>query len=58
MTPRKRRGRSLVTMDELIDKAHKFTGTMSPVEIEDRIIGVIEYRDGTVIDVVRQLKKK
>lgn len=48
----------LITMDELIDKAHKFTGTMSPVEIEDRIIGVIEYRDGTVIDVVRQLKKK
>lgn len=48
----------LVTMDELIEKAEEFTGRMSPVETEDRIIGVIEYRDGTVIDVVRQLKKK
>jgi citrate lyase subunit alpha/citrate CoA-transferase len=48
----------LVTMDELIDKAHGFTGSMSPVETEERIIGVIEYRDGTVIDVVKQLKKK
>jgi citrate lyase subunit alpha/citrate CoA-transferase len=48
----------LVTMDELIETAEKFTGPMSPVETEDRIIGVVEYRDGTVIDVVRQLKKK
>ncbi len=48
----------LVTMDELIEKAEGLTGKMSPVETEDRIIGVIEYRDGTVIDVVRQLKKK
>jgi len=31
---------------------------MTPVETEDRIIGVVEYRDGTVIDVVKQLKKK
>lgn len=48
----------LVTMDELIEKAEKLTGKMSPVETEERIIGVVEYRDGTVIDVVRQLKKK
>lgn len=48
----------IVTMDELIEKAEDLTGKMSPVETEDRIIGVIEYRDGTVIDVVRQLKKK
>lgn len=48
----------LVTMDELIEKAEGLTGKMSPVETEDRIIGVVEYRDGTVIDVVRQLKKK
>jgi len=48
----------LVTMDELIEKAEGLTGRMSPVETEDRIIGVVEYRDGTVIDVVRQLKKK
>ncbi len=26
-------------------------------EYEDKIVGVIEYRDGTVIDVIRQIKK-
>lgn len=32
------------------------TGTPAPQEFTDRIIGVVEYRDGTVIDVVRQPK--
>ena len=32
-------------------------GPMEPVETTDRIIGVVEWRDGTVIDVVRQLAK-
>ena len=48
----------LVTMDELVEKAQELAGAMTPVETEDRIIGVVEYRDGTVIDVVKQLKKK
>ncbi len=46
----------LVSMEELVEKAHNLTGPMDPVEVEDRIIGVIEWRDGTVLDVVRQLK--
>lgn len=48
----------LVSIDDLVEKAEKLTGSMTPVEVEDRIIGVVEYRDGSVIDVVRQLKKK
>ena len=47
----------LVTMDELADRAKKMSGPMDPVETTDKIVGVIEWRDGTVIDVVRQLKK-
>ncbi|NKI73367.1 hypothetical protein Dpoa2040_000556, partial [Dickeya sp. CFBP 2040] len=27
------------------------------IEFHDRIVGVIRYRDGTVIDVVRQVKE-
>ena len=46
----------LISMEELVEKAHALTGPMDPVEVEDRIIGVIEWRDGTVLDVVRQLK--
>ena len=41
----------------LADKAAAMAGPMEPVETTDRIIGVVEWRDGTVIDVVRQLAK-
>jgi len=30
---------------------------MEPVATKDRIIGVVEWRDGSVIDVVRQLDR-
>ncbi len=45
----------LVPIDELVAKAHAMSGPMEPVAQKDRIVGVIEWRDGTVIDVVRQL---
>ena len=45
----------LVSMEELVEKAKKLTGPMDPVSTEERIVGVIEWRDGTVLDVVRQL---
>ena len=48
----------VISMDELADKAAAMAGPMEPVETTDRIIGVVEWRDGTVIDVVRQLVKK
>jgi len=51
------KGLPLVSMDELAARARRMTGTADPVAVEDRIVGVIEWRDGTVIDVVRQLKK-
>ena len=27
-----------------------------PIEFGDKIVGLIEYRDGTIIDVIRQVK--
>ena len=45
----------LVSMEELVERAKKLTGPMDPVVTEERIVGVIEWRDGTVLDVVRQL---
>ena len=32
------------------------TGEPEPLEFADRIVGVVRYRDGSVIDVVRQVK--
>lgn len=52
------KGLPIVSMDELVSRAHKMSGPTDPVETEDRIIGIVEWRDGTVIDVVHQLKTK
>ncbi len=51
------KGLPIVPMDELAARAAKMSGPTDPVKTADRIIGVVEWRDGTVIDVVRQLKK-
>lgn len=45
----------LVSIEELIARAERLSGPMDPIRNKDRIIGVVEWRDGTVIDVVRQL---
>jgi hypothetical protein len=35
----------------------KFTGIPEPVGYEKKIVGVVEYRDGTILDVIRQVKE-
>jgi len=51
------KGLPVIPMDELAARARKMSGPTDPVSTTDRIIGVVEWRDGTVIDVVRQLNK-
>lgn len=46
----------LYTIEELKDMAEKITGKPEPIEFGDKIVGVVEYRDGTVIDIIRQAK--
>lgn len=46
----------ICTIEELKEKAEKITGKPDPIEYTDKIIGVVEYRDGTIIDVIRQVK--
>ena len=45
----------LVPLDELAERAKRMSGPMSPLRQGDRIVGIVEWRDGTVIDVVRQI---
>ena len=33
------------------------TGKEEAIEFEDRVVAVVQYRDGSVVDVVRQIKK-
>jgi len=49
-------GLPLVDIEELREIGIRLTGAPKAQEFTDRIIGVVEYRDGTVIDVVRQPK--
>ena len=46
----------IMTIEELKAISERLTGVPETVEFTDRIVGVVEYRDGTVIDVVRQPK--
>jgi citrate lyase subunit alpha/citrate CoA-transferase len=46
----------LKSIEELHDIAIAMTGRPRAPEFEDRIVALIEFRDGTVIDTVRQLK--
>lgn len=44
------------TIEELRDKAYAMVGEPEPVQFDDRIVGIIEGRDGTIMDVVRKIK--
>jgi citrate lyase, alpha subunit len=52
----KNAGLPVCTIEELKQKAEAITGKPEPIEFTDRIVGIVEYRDGTVIDVIRQVK--
>lgn len=49
-------GLPVKTIEELQTLAEGLTGKPQPVPTQDRIVAVVEYRDGTVLDVVRQVK--
>jgi citrate lyase subunit alpha/citrate CoA-transferase len=46
---------NIFSMEELLEKTHSMTGVPAKIKKDDRIIGHIEYRDGTVIDVLRRV---
>ncbi len=41
---------------QLRAEVNALTGTPRPLECEDKVVALIEYRDGSIIDVVRQVK--
>jgi len=49
-------GLPVMTIQELYQRAISITGEPEPIEFLDKIVGIIHYRDGSVIDVVRQVK--
>jgi len=50
-------GLKLVTIEELQRLAESLTGVPDPIETTDRVVCIVEYRDGTVIDVIHEIKR-
>ena len=44
-------------IEELYELAHKITGTPKTLELEKEVIGVVQYRDGTIIDSIYKYRK-
>lgn len=44
------------TIEELRDRAYAIVGEPKPIEFGDKTVALIEYRDGTLIDAVRDCK--
>ncbi|MGE4276702.1 MAG: citrate lyase subunit alpha [Lawsonibacter sp.] len=45
------------TIEELRDIAYSIVGIPHKVQFAERVVGIVEARDGTIIDVVRQIKE-
>lgn len=50
-------GLNLKTIQEMKDLAEKLTGKPEPIEFTDEIVGIVEYRDGSIIDVIKKIKE-
>lgn len=50
-------GIPLKTIEQLREEIEKLTGRPEKADFLENIVGVIEYRDGTVIDIIRQIKE-
>jgi len=44
------------TIEELKEKAEAVVGVAEKIEYEEQVIAIVEYRDGSIIDVVRKVK--
>ena len=48
-------GLPLCTIEELRDKAYALVGKPEEVQFVEQVVALVEYRDGTIIDVVRKI---
>jgi len=53
----KNAGLNIRKIKDLQEEVEGIVGKEKEVQYTDKIVGLIEYRDGTIIDVIRQIKK-
>lgn len=46
----------IFTIQELKDKVESIAGVPDKIEYDDKVVAIVEYRDGSIIDVVRKVK--
>ena len=51
----KKAGMNVRDIKDLEDEVDKITGVPKQIQFSDRIVGIVEYRDGTIIDVIKQV---
>jgi len=51
-------GLNVKDINDLEKEVDGITGIPRKLEFTDKIVGIVEYRDGTIIDVIRELKEK
>ena len=47
----------LVTIEALKEQAYAIVGRPEPLQFHDRVVAILEARDGTILDVVRETKE-
>lgn len=50
----KHSGLPIMSIHELKNMAYELGGRPEPIALSDEVVGVVEYRDGTIIDVIRR----
>ena len=48
-------GLPVYDIEELQKRAYRIVGNPEPIRFKDKVIGLIMYRDNTIIDVVREI---
>jgi len=46
-----------MTIEQLQARAELLTGKPEPIAYHDNIVGYVRYRDGSVIDTIKQVKE-
>lgn len=46
----------IFTIKELKDRVESIVGVPDKIEYDDKVVAIVEYRDGSIIDVVRKVK--
>ncbi|WP_291633641.1 citrate lyase subunit alpha, partial [Clostridium sp.] len=46
----------IFTIQELKEKIESVVGVPDKIEYDEKVIAIVEYRDGSIIDVVRKVK--